>query len=309
MAEHELPAVRGILSLMSRLSALAPVAGAAVTFGTLGAVHMAATVLIGVLATFVALAGLLMISDWQADAQSRHDWAQIGLSPTHLSLTIETSAASDIGSRYLAPGSDEAPQRMFRANPVAAQVARNALLPAQSAEQPSPDPEWDQGHTAAALSEAHAFEHASRPVVGAPSSVARAWKGKRRTNEIAPPLRLVANGDVWPLWTTRISPPVAQGAAEVIVLSAGHGDRAQSQQEASIDAGKAESTEPVSLRSATSNSDTSALRRVGRRVVTDDLGPKIPITREELDAIETYLEADLRKLFSSRKSGGAPEDI
>jgi hypothetical protein len=44
-------------------------------------------------------------------------------------------------------------------------------------------------------------------------------------------------------------------------------------------------------------------------VITDDLGPKIPITHEELGAIETYLEADLRKLFSSRKSGGLQEDV
>jgi hypothetical protein len=44
-------------------------------------------------------------------------------------------------------------------------------------------------------------------------------------------------------------------------------------------------------------------------VVTDDLGPKIPITREELDAIETYLEADLRELFLPRTPRGTREDI
>jgi hypothetical protein len=103
MAEHELPPTRVILSSMSRLSALAPVAGAAATFGTPGAVHMAAAVLIGVLATLIAFAGLLMASDWQADAQSRHDWAQIGLTPVHLKLITETASASDIDSRYLAP--------------------------------------------------------------------------------------------------------------------------------------------------------------------------------------------------------------
>jgi len=85
MAEHELPPMRGILSLTNRLSALAPVAGAAVTLGTLGAVHMAAAVLIGVLATFIAFAGLLSISDWQADVQSRQEWARLGLTPVHLS--------------------------------------------------------------------------------------------------------------------------------------------------------------------------------------------------------------------------------
>ena len=69
-----------------------------------------------------------------------------------------------------------------------------------------------------------------------------------------------------------------------------------------------ESSEPAPSANMSSDSLNSVPRRLSRRVVTDDLGPKIPITREELDAIETYLEADLRKLFSSRKSGGAPED-
>lgn len=312
MAEHESPPTRGILSLMSRLSALAPVAGAAVTFGTLGAMHITAAVLIGVLATFIAFAGLLIASDWQADMQSRHDWAEIGLTPTHLSLTGDTGPASDIGHRYLATGSDEALQRVFRANHAAAQIARNAQLFAQSAEQPSSDPEWDQGGGAVARSEAHAIEGALRPVVGAPSrvtlAVARTWKGKRQKTEMAPRLRLVANGAPWSLWTTRIG-PATQGSAEVVVMSAGQNDLAQSQPEASIDAGNAEFTRPVGLRSTTNNPDTPDPRRVGRRVVTDDLGPKIPITLEELDAIESYLETDLRKLFSSRKSGGLQEDV
>lgn len=70
-----------------------------------------------------------------------------------------------------------------------------------------------------------------------------------------------------------------------------------------------ESSEPAPSGNTSSNSSTPAPRRLGRRVVTDDLGPKIPITREELDAIETYLEADLRELFSPRTRKGAREDI
>lgn len=54
---------------------------------------------------------------------------------------------------------------------------------------------------------------------------------------------------------------------------------------------------------------TPALRRLGRRVVTDDLGPKIPITREELYAIESYLKADLQELFASKTPRGSREDI
>jgi hypothetical protein len=69
-----------------------------------------------------------------------------------------------------------------------------------------------------------------------------------------------------------------------------------------------ESSEPASSDN-TLNSLTPALRRLGRRVVTDDLGPKIPITREELDAIEAYLKADLRELFASKTPRGSREDI
>ena len=311
MAEHELPPTRGILSLMSRLSALAPVAGAAATFGTLGAVHMAAAVLIGVLATFIAFAGLLMASDWQADAQSRHDWAEIGLTPAHLSLAVETGPASDIGFRYLATGSDEAVPRVFRANHVAAQIASNATRSTQPAEQPSSHPEWDQGRIAAAQLEAHAFEHALRPMAGAPFRVARTWNGKRRKIEIAPRLRLVANGDAWPLWTTRIS-PTAEGAAEVIVLSASQDDPARPQPETSVGPDRCDSTAQPACRGPPQvlarRRDTaepaaeqpwSADAPPDDIIVSDDLGSQIPICAAELEVIETYIGHLLVDLLTS----------
>lgn len=43
-------------------------------------------------------------------------------------------------------------------------------------------------------------------------------------------------------------------------------------------------------------------------MITDDLGPRIPVTREELDAIEIYLETDLRELFSSKTPRRSHED-
>lgn len=71
---------------------------------------------------------------------------------------------------------------------------------------------------------------------------------------------------------------------------------------------KADSIESANTRSTPSNSDVLAPRRLGRRVINDDLGPKIPVSRDELDAIETYLEAELRELFSSKKRGAACRD-
>ena len=311
MAEHELLSTRSILSLMSRLGTLAPVAGVAATFGTLGAVHMAAALLIGVLATLVAFAGLLVLADWQTDAQSRYDWVDIGLTPAYLSLTVETDPACDIGPRYLANGGDEALQRVFLANRVAAQVASNAPLSAQPAEQPSSHPEWDQGRDAAAQLEAHAFEHALRPMAGAPFRVARTWKGKRRKIEIAPRLRLVANGEAWPLWTTRIS-PTAEGAAEVIVLSASQDDPARPQLETSVGPDRCDSTAQPACRGppqvVARRRDTaepaaeqpwSADAPPDDIIVSDDLGSQIPICAAELEVIETYLGHLLDDLLTS----------
>lgn len=73
--------------------------------------------------------------------------------------------------------------------------------------------------------------------------------------------------------------------------------------------GEEESSEPAPSDNTSNDLLTPAPRHLGRRVITDDLGPKIPITREELDAIETYLEADLRNLFSSKTPRGSREDI
>ncbi|WP_072385454.1 hypothetical protein [Hyphomicrobium sp. CS1BSMeth3] len=308
MAEHEFSPTRGVLPLTSRLSALAPVAGAAVTFGTLGAVHMAAAVLIGVLATFVAFAGLLMISDWQVEVQSRQEWAQLGLTPAHLSRAAEFVCERGLDPRYLAPSRDEALRQEFRIYRIAAQTTCSRQAPERPTGFPSAQLASDDVSAIGAASKADVAEGASPKVVGTRTAATRTASRKGRAKVVAPRVRLVANGNAWPFWATRIG-PVAQGPAEVVVLGAGLDEQGQSQPKAPIDASKAERTEPANLHSTTNNSDTSAPRRVGRRVVTDDLGPKIPITREELDAIENYLEADLRKLFTSRKSGGAPEDI
>ena len=307
MAEHELPPMRGILSLTSRLSALAPVAGAAVTFGTLGVASMAAAVLIGVLATFIAFAGLLSISDWQADVQTRQEWARLGLTPVHLSSAAELARESDLDPRYLAPSSNEALQQVFRVYRVEAQTTCSVPALERSASVlPAPD------H----VSDVKVIPKADSPKCALPKVVstraatgkASSWKERSRAKVMAVRVRLVVNGATWPERLAPI-PRSIDKAADIIVLSGRRREQVTPLPEASVVSNDAESTEPVSLYSATSNSDTSAPRRVGRRVVTDNLGPKIPITSEELDAIETYLEADLRKLFSSRKSGGAPEDI
>ncbi|WP_291990847.1 hypothetical protein, partial [Luteitalea sp.] len=169
--------------------------------------------------------------------------------------------------------------------------------------------EWDQGRAAAAPLETHAFEHALRPVVGAPSRVAsvvaRDWKRKQRKAEIAPRLRLVANGDAWPLWTTRVG-PAAQGAAEVIVLSAGQNDRTQSQPEASIDPSKADSMAQPTCRGPPRSSARRSTVPLDP-VVCNNFGPRLPIGRAELDVIETYLERELRELLGHAKQADDSE--
>lgn len=278
------------------------------------AVAIAATSVVAMLTT---AGGALMVSDWQADAQSRHDWAQFGPTPAHLSLAVGLAAARDIETRYLAPTSDEVLRQVFRAHRAAAQMTSSVPVPARSAGLRSAQPVPDQVSEAGAASDADASKRVSPGAVGtrpvAVKTVVPSWKGRRREKVMAGRLRLVANGAAWPRWTARISPP-AGGAAEVIVLSASQDDRAQPQPETSIGPDGADSTtrpacrdppqlvarrhdtaEPAAARRRGESADKSP----GDLIVSDDLGRQIPICAAELEVIETYLGHLLDDLLAS----------
>ncbi|MBN9278574.1 MAG: hypothetical protein J0I57_13255, partial [Hyphomicrobium sp.] len=301
MAEHELPPTRGLLSLTSRPGALAPVAGAAVTFCTLGAVHVAAAVLIGVLATFIAFAGWLIASDWQADVQSRHDWAEIGLTPAHLSPTVEAGPASDIGPCYLVNESDKTLRLLFLAHRAAAQTVRGVPAPASSTERPPAQAVPDRVSDAGAVSKADAFKLASSKEVSTRSAATKisSWKGRSREEVIAARVRLVANGDTWPAPI----PLRVDKAADIIVLSDRQREPAPGLPEASVATNGAETTAQPTCRGP----PRSRVRRAAvlpDPVVGDNFGPRLPIGRAELDVLETYLERELRELLGYTKQAG-----
>jgi hypothetical protein len=265
-------------------------------------------------AMLAAAFGALIVSDWQTDVQSRHDWAQLGLTPAHVSVAVELAAVSDISPRYPAPTSDEALRQVFRAYRVAAQMTRRVQVPARSAERASAQLEPDQAGDAGAASDADASKCASPRAVGTPLATAQASrKSKRREKVMAGRLRLVANGAAWPRWTGCISPP-AERAVEVIVLSANQDHRAQPQPDASVGPDGADRTArpacrgppQVVARRREATGSTIERRWGGSAnaspddiIVHDDLGPQIPICAAELEVIETYLGRLLDDVLAS----------
>ncbi len=278
------------------------------------AVAVAATCVVAMLATAV---GALMVSDWQADVRSRHDWAQLALTPAHVRLAVESAPQSDLEPRYLTPTGDEVLRQVFRAHRVAAPVVCSVPALARSAEFPSVKPAQDQVSDAGAAWDADTRRRASPRAVetraAAAQTVMSSWKGRRRQKIMAGRPRLVANGTPWPLWTPGISLP-AERAAEVIVLSASQHERAQPQLEAFVGPDGADSTarpaclgppqvaarrRDVTEPAAEQRRDESADQSPGSIIVSDDLGAQIPIGIAELEVIETYLGHVLDDLLAS----------
>jgi hypothetical protein len=85
-----------------------------------------------VVAMLAAAFSALIVSDWHTDVQGHHDWAQLGLTPAHLSVAEKLAAASDIDPHYLTYTSDEALRHVFRTHHAAARIARGAPVPGRS---------------------------------------------------------------------------------------------------------------------------------------------------------------------------------
>ncbi len=285
--------------------------------GLLAIAHVVGVVAAAVVAMLATAVCTLVVSDWQVDAQSRHDWAQLGLTPAHLMVALEPACESDIDLRYPAATSDETLQQVFRIHCATTLTAHSVSISVPSTEFPSAPLAREQGRHPATASKTQASECALRPVVGAPARVAvavsRSWKGKRHAKKTTQPLRLVANGDAWPEWQARIFPQAGK-AADVIVLSAERADRAQPPPEASTLSDDAESIAQPACRGP----PRTIARRLGARettveqqrnghansssrnvVVRDDFGSQIPISAGELEVIEIYLGHVLHGLLAS----------
>lgn len=272
------------------------------------AVAIAATSVVAMLTTAV---GALTVSDWQADVRSRHDWAQLGLTPSHLCQAAEPAPASHIDPHYLVYTNDEALRQVFRTHHAAAQMARCVPVPGRSTEVSFAQPVQDQRRSARATSDADGVARILPTLVRAPTRAERPlplYEGEHRTKEIASGSRLVANGDPWPTF------PQAERAAYAIVLSVSQDDRAQPLPEACVASNGAEITARPACRgpprSITRRCDATGSKPEQRwavrttvpsddLVVRDDLGPQIPISAAELDVIETYLGDMLDDLLAS----------
>ena len=276
--------------------------------------HAVAVVATSVVAMVATAIGALMVSDRQTDVQSRHDWAQLGLTPAQVSVAVELTAASDIDPRYLTSPSEAALRQVFRAYRAAAQMTHSVPGAARSAKRPSAQPVPDQMSDAGAASDADVSKRASPKAVGTrPAAGQASWKSRRREKAVAGQLRLVANGAGWPRWTTRTSPPAAR-VVEVIVLSASQDHRAQPQPDASVDLDSADRTArpgcrgppQVVARRREATGSTIERRWGGSAnassddiIVRDDLGPQIPVCAAEVEVIETYLGRLLDDLLAS----------
>lgn len=274
--------------------------------GTLSAAHVLTTLACASVAMLATAVGALLVADWHADVQSRYDWAQLGLTPAHLSAAAELPSASNFDPHYLAAESDEALRYAFPSYRAVAQIAHDVSIPAPSAEPTSPQYLQDQERNVEALSDGHASERASRPVVAAfgrgARTVARSRIDRCHAKEITPRSRLVANGNAWPDWRAPTSPQ-ADKTADVVVLSNHQHERAQPPPVASVVSNGAESTAQPACRGP----PRSSVRRSGvpaDPVVRDNLGQKIPIGRAELDVIESYLDQELRELLGAGPSVG-----
>jgi hypothetical protein len=234
------------------------------------------------LAMLTTAVGARLFPEWQTDVQSRQDWAQLGLKPAQLSFAVELTPSSDIDPRYLATTRDEALRHDFLTHRAAEQAARRVPIQASSDEFPSVQLVRQQGYGSAALLKADTCEPILRDLASAPMRAARISnlrKGKRRTNDTAPRLRLVANGDIWPNRSVPTSPR-GDKIADVIVLNNRQREHAQDNPKDSVVSTSAESTAQPPCRGAP-RSRASRSGVPADPVVRDKLGQRTPIGREE----------------------------
>jgi hypothetical protein len=239
--------------------------------------------------------------------RNRQEWAQLGLTPVHISRPPELACESDLDPRYSAPASDDTLRRVLQVYRLAAQTTCSAPSPDRPASRRSTQAVSDQANDAGASSKADTSERTSSKSVGTQATRAKTvwWKGRSRAKVLAARVRLVANGGTWPDRPAPVPRPVDK-AADIIVLSYHQREQAPPLPEASVISNGAESTaQPTSrgpprprARRSTAPSDP---------VVCDNFGPRLPIGRAELDVLETYLERELRELLGYTKQADNSE--
>ena len=300
--------------------------------GAVSIVQQVAILASAAVATLAIAMGGLVMSDWQADMESRHGWAQLGLTPTELSTPVQLRTAWDIESSYQNSATNEALLAIFR--------ARRAMQAVQPEGAPTllPEPNVaptrnDHANQSEELSgDGVRHQTSSRPLasnVHIFAAVGPRPTAKLHVKRAALPAHLVANGLPWQAWATYELSPLrgvalsAGSTAEIITLSSSQGVPAQRPTEVAgtidpaIEAPSCRGPPPLKQHRSTrcaaagvgrAGAASSALRD-GDLLVRDDLGHPVPVCATELAVIETYLGDILDELVASSRARSEPERV
>lgn len=291
------------------------------------AVAVVATVLVAMLAV---VTGTLIASDWQTEAQSRLEWAQLGSTLAELSLPVAPRSMDDIDRNYLPAADDEtlrsifSAHRFLRPEPAAGMappVARSARRPeharpfptrvaCEAAHASRSDGGSDAGARLKAGTQATtAASKATRPAENLTIVVREAARGSCAVSDAR--VRLVVNGG-W-AWSTSdwagTGPAAPSRAAEVDVLTNGGYVRAPK----SPDIAETNSVThtPPSCRGPPSLEPRRSARRAatsaGDPVVLDDLGRPVPVGSAEVNVIEMYLGDVLDEVLAPSNTRSEPD--
>jgi hypothetical protein len=282
--------------------------------------HALAAIASAAVATLTGAIGGLMVSDWQADVQSRHDWVQAGLTSTELSTYCDVPPARDIDPSYQSSSVNTDLQAIFRAHwsSVPVQCDETRAARPEAAARPA---SGDHVSRTADLSRAAARCLALRRSVFCNTGrMGRSHQSaKLHVKQLARAVRLVANGASWQPSRTRdvrATPCVvfSAGRAENVVrlsnsedgelpVAGGVTDLAPETPSCrgppSIKRGQLPRHEPATSIRPRAKREAAPAVQGADPVVRDDLGQEVPVCAAELNVIEVYLGHLLADVFES----------
>jgi hypothetical protein len=288
------------------------------------AVAVIASAAVAALATAM---GGLMVSDWQAEAQSRRDWAQLGLAPAELSTPAPAQTAWDIDQSNHNSADNAALRQIFRTHRAVPPVQPESIRAVVAGLTPASLGSEHANHIEE-LSRDGLRHHALRGAIVASNvrmlpAVASHRAAKLHVKRTVLPARLVANGRSWQGWVahqpstpTRVALS-AESTGEIVTL--GSSGDVQARQPSEVGGMIDPATEAPSCRGPPVRHSRSSHRRlpvpahpaikreaptgevVARTdpVVRDDLGQPVPVCAAELEVIEVYMGHVLSDLLAS----------
>ena len=284
--------------------------------------HAVAAIGSAAVATLTAAIGGLMVSDWQADVQSRHDWAQARLTRTELSTSLDVRPAWDMDASYQSSSVNTALQATFRARRCSQPVQCEGVLVAIPETAGAPLNRDHVGRTGDLSRGAARRLALKRPIFRNIRRMARSHQGARlHVKRLAQSACRVANDASWQQWGThgvRTTPRVvlSAGRADEIerLSSSEDGELARPAEvrltdlasEAPSCRGPPSVTRGRTPRHKAAMPQQPPVRRASASpeqgtdpIVRDDLGQPVPVCAAEVNVIEVYLGHLLSDVFES----------